>query len=77
MAETLRKRLEGIGRECVRELMEDANARVSVNGSLPRGFPKGTSVGKLKNGENVRVFGAAVLLKAIQAHMDVLGKAGK
>ena len=60
-----RKRMENIGRQCVRCLQEEDGSYALVRGPLPRnGFPKGS---RIREGE--RLYDAAKLLASVQQWM--------
>jgi hypothetical protein len=64
-----RKRMERIGRECVRSVQSN-DTYVLVIGSLPRkGFPRGSKIRNRKDGQLERLYEAEALLAAIQKYM--------
>lgn len=70
-----RAKLEAVGRECVREIIQDGEEKGSVVliGSLPKkGFPRGLLVGEHTDGKPIRMYSATKLLAAVQNYMRLL-----
>lgn len=64
--ESLRKRLERIGRSCARSVHHQEPYELVV-GSLPRnGFPRGSKIRNREDGQLERLYDSAKLLMAIQ-----------
>lgn len=70
-----RAKLEAVGRECVREILQDGEdkAGVVLIGSVPKkGFPRGQLLGQHTDGKPIRMYSATKLLAAIQNYMKLL-----
>ena len=70
-----RAKLESIGRQCVKEIIRDGEAKavIVLIGSVPkRGFPRGQYLGDHTDGKPIRMYSAVKLLAAVQQYMKQL-----